>query len=75
MGKKVRLGSGFNVGGDQAEADPLLEEAFYSSGQYETMADRLDPRWFCCGQNGLGQIRRAQGVGRNKLGKSHSNCS
>ncbi|WP_140425436.1 P-loop ATPase, Sll1717 family [Cryobacterium sp. N21] len=55
MSKKVRLGSGFNIGGDQAEADPILDEAFYSSGQYATLADRLDTRCFIVGRTGSGK--------------------
>jgi hypothetical protein len=55
MNKKVRLGSGFNIGGDQAEADPLLDEAFFSSGLYETLSNRLDPRCFIVGRTGSGK--------------------
>lgn len=55
MAKKARLGFGFNIGGDQAEADPLLEEAFYSSAQYEAMQSRDDPRCFVVGRTGSGK--------------------
>lgn len=55
MSKKPKLGSGFNIGGDQAEADPLLEEAFYTSGQYSTLLDHDDPRCFVIGRTGSGK--------------------
>lgn len=55
MAKKAKLGSGFNIGGDQAEADPLLDEAFYSSSQYETVQDHMDPRCFIVGRTGSGK--------------------
>lgn len=55
MGKKARLGFGFNIGGDQAEADPLLDEAFYPSAQYQAMASKDDPRCFVVGRTGSGK--------------------
>jgi hypothetical protein len=55
MAKKARLGTSFNIGGDQAEADPLLDEAFYSSAQYESILDRQDPRCFVVGRTGSGK--------------------
>lgn len=55
MAKKARLGFGFNIGGDQAEADPLLDEAFYSSAQYLAMVARNDPRCFVVGRTGSGK--------------------
>lgn len=55
MAKKARLGFGFNIGGDQAEADPLLEESFYASSQYEAMSSREDTRCFVVGRTGSGK--------------------
>lgn len=55
MAKKARLGTSFNIGGDQAEADPLLDEAFYTSAQYESILDRQDPRCFLVGRTGSGK--------------------
>lgn len=55
MAKKARLGFGFNIGGDQAEADPLLDEAFYPSAQYQAMVRRDDPRCFIVGRTGSGK--------------------
>lgn len=44
-----------NLGGEQAEADPLLEFVFYQSGDYETIESRLDPRCFIIGRTGSGK--------------------
>lgn len=55
MAKKARLGFAFNIGGDQAEADPLLDEAFYPSAQYKAMISRDDPRCFVVGRTGSGK--------------------
>lgn len=44
-----------NLGGEQAEADPLLEFVFYRSGDYETIESRLDPRCFIIGRTGSGK--------------------
>jgi hypothetical protein len=55
MAKKARLGFGFNIGGDQAEADPLLDEAFYTSAQYRAIVARDDPRCFVVGRTGSGK--------------------
>ncbi|MFT2749554.1 P-loop ATPase, Sll1717 family [Clavibacter sp. Sh2036] len=54
-GRRARLGHTFNIGGDQAEADPLLDEAFYNSTFYETMIARDDPRCFIIGRTGSGK--------------------
>jgi hypothetical protein len=47
--------SNANLGGEQAEADPLLEFVFYRSGDYETIESRLDPRCFIIGRTGSGK--------------------
>lgn len=47
--------SSANLGGEQAEADPLLEFVFYQSGDYETIESRLDPRCFIIGRTGSGK--------------------
>lgn len=49
------LQSNANLGGEQAEADPLLEYVFYRSGDYETIESRLDPRCFIIGRTGSGK--------------------
>jgi hypothetical protein len=50
-----RLQSNANLGGEQAEADPLLEFVFYRSGDYETIESRLDSRCFIIGRTGSGK--------------------
>ncbi|UTT60030.1 MULTISPECIES: P-loop ATPase, Sll1717 family [Cellulosimicrobium] len=58
--KKTRISGGFNLGGDQAEADPLLTEAFFNSGDYRTIEDRRDPRCFVVGRTGSGKSAALQ---------------
>jgi hypothetical protein len=58
--KKVRLKSGFTLGGEQAEADPLLEEAFFRSSDYEVMESKYDPRCFVVGRTGSGKSAALQ---------------
>ena len=45
----------FTLGIEQAEHDPLLAEAFYSSGDYEIVSSRTDPRCFLVGRTGSGK--------------------
>ncbi|MEU4742129.1 hypothetical protein AB0G02_16935 [Actinosynnema sp. NPDC023658] len=52
----------FNLGGGQAEADPLLQRAFYESGQYAAMASREDPRCFIVGRTGSGKSAMLQRI-------------
>lgn len=52
-GRRIR--SDFNVGGEQAEADPLLSVAFYESGDYRTAESRDDPRCFLIARTGGGK--------------------
>lgn len=49
------LNSEFRLGGQQAEADPLLEKAFYESGHYKSVQRRDDPRCFLIGRTGGGK--------------------
>ena len=67
MAKKTRLKSGFTLGGEQAEADPLLEDAFYASSDYEVIAAHNDPRCFVVGRTGSGKSAALQ-----HLEESHS---
>ncbi|MFF4499441.1 P-loop ATPase, Sll1717 family [Streptomyces sp. NPDC001401] len=48
-------GSNFNIGGEQAEADPLLMEAFYRSDDFETIASKDDSRCFLIARTGSGK--------------------
>jgi len=52
---KRRLGSDFTLGGEQAEADPLLGNGFYESGLYRAIASRQDSRAFLIGRTGGGK--------------------
>ncbi len=60
MAKKSRLASGFTLGGEQAEADPLLEDAFYRSGTYEVIESKDDTRCFIVGRTGSGKSAALQ---------------
>ncbi|MGW6472372.1 P-loop ATPase, Sll1717 family [Streptomyces nigra] len=44
-----------SIGGEQAEADPLLMEAFYESDDYNTISDREDARCFLIARTGSGK--------------------
>lgn len=57
---KRRLGSDFTLGGEQAEADPLLERAFYESGHYQAIVSRVDSRAFLIGRTGGGKSAALQ---------------
>lgn len=50
-----RLSSGFDLGGQQAEADPLLEAAFYPTSQFKALCSTEDPRCFLIGRTGSGK--------------------
>jgi hypothetical protein len=49
------LSSEVSLGGQQAEADPLLERAFYESGHYKAAERQGDPRCFLIGRTGGGK--------------------
>jgi hypothetical protein len=54
--RKTRfLGTDFTLGGEQAEADPLLEQAFYHSGHYAAIKRQDDKRCFLIGRTGGGK--------------------
>ncbi|MEV0216125.1 hypothetical protein [Micromonospora sp. NPDC050695] len=55
MPRTRRLRSDFNLGAGQAEADPLLSEAFYESGDYRAIRSRRDPRCFVVARTGAGK--------------------
>jgi hypothetical protein len=50
-----RLRGNFTLGGEQAEADPLLTDGFFESGQFLAAASRQDPRCFLIGRTGVGK--------------------
>ena len=53
--KRSPLRSAFNLGGEAAEADRLLEEAFYESSDYQVIESRSDSRCFIVGRTGAGK--------------------
>jgi energy-coupling factor transporter ATP-binding protein EcfA2 len=52
---KLRLRSDFNLGGEEAEDDGLLESGFYESGFYHAVANTGDSRAFIIGRTGSGK--------------------
>lgn len=50
-----RLSADFTLGGEQAEADPLLEAAFFESNDFLAIESRSDPRCFVIGRTGGGK--------------------
>src|SRR5215472_14288126 len=57
---KRRFSSHFTLGGEQAEADYLLEQAFYESGHYHAIASKQDSRAFLVGRTGGGKSAALQ---------------
>lgn len=55
-----RLRSDFTLGGEQAEADPLLQFAFYESDHYKAIQRRDDTRCFLIGRTGSGKSAALQ---------------
>ncbi|WP_326558043.1 P-loop ATPase, Sll1717 family [Micromonospora sp. NBC_01796] len=50
-----RIQSDFNLGGGAAEADGLLQEAFFESGHYRAIASRTERKCFLVGRTGSGK--------------------
>jgi flagellar biosynthesis chaperone FliJ len=65
--KSARRSSSFTLGGEQAEADPLLQDGFYESAAYLTIAAHDDPRCFLVGRTGVGKSALLQ-----RLEEDHS---
>lgn len=53
--KRPKLRSQFTLGGEAAEADYLLEEAFFASSDFQVLESRLDHRCFIVGRTGSGK--------------------
>lgn len=49
-----------NLGGEQAEADPLINVAFYESDDFMAIESRSDPRCFIIGRTGGGKSAALQ---------------
>jgi len=60
MAKRPRLKTGFTLGGEQAEADPLAEEAFVETPLYKVVSSRDDMRCFVIGRTGAGKSATLQ---------------
>ncbi|MGT2462887.1 P-loop ATPase, Sll1717 family [Sinomonas atrocyanea] len=58
--KKQRIRNNFNLGGEQAEADPLLEDAFFETGDFEMIESRTEGRCFIVGRTGAGKSAALQ---------------
>lgn len=55
MAKNGRLRSGFNLGGEAAEADGLLDEAFIESDDFRIIASKTEHKCFLVGRTGAGK--------------------
>ncbi len=53
--KRPRLRSQFTLGGEAAEADYLLEDAFFESSDFQVVESRSDHRCFIVGRTGSGK--------------------
>jgi hypothetical protein len=60
-----RLRREFNLGGEQAEADGLLSDAFYESGIYSVIASKIDKKCFLVGRTGSGKSAALQRIEDN----------
>lgn len=60
MVKRPRLKTGFTLGGEQAESDPLRDAAFLETPLYEVMESREDTRCFLVGRTGTGKSAALQ---------------
>lgn len=63
MSKKVtrtKLDVSFTLGGEQAEADPLLQSAFLETGASSVLSSKVDERCFVVGRTGAGKSAALQ---------------
>ncbi len=58
--KRTRLKSVFTLGGEQAEADALLQDAFFESSDFNVISSRDDKRCFIVGRTGSGKSAALQ---------------
>ncbi|HEU5151777.1 MAG TPA: hypothetical protein VFU19_14850 [Iamia sp.] len=64
-----RLRSDFNLGAEQAEADPLLSTAFFETGDYRAIHARSDPYRFIIGRTGAGKSAALQYLEEQEAGR------
>jgi hypothetical protein len=60
--RRDRIGSEFNLGGEQAEADPLLNDAFVETSDFSALLSDRDPRCFIIARTGGGKSAALQGL-------------
>lgn len=63
MSKKTprsKLDATFTLGGEQAEADPLLQKAFLETGASSVLRSKIDERCFVVGRTGAGKSAALQ---------------
>ena len=60
--KHKRRQGRFSLGGEQAEADPLLKDSFFETAQYDALEDRDDPMCFVVGRTGSGKSAMLQRI-------------
>ncbi len=58
--KRPAMRSAFNLGGEAAEADHLLESAFFHSSDFSVMESKTDHRCFIVGRTGAGKSAALQ---------------
>ncbi|MBT1670907.1 hypothetical protein KK092_16130 [Curtobacterium flaccumfaciens pv. flaccumfaciens] len=57
---RTKLDASFTLGGEQAEADPLLHAAFLETGASSVLRSRIDERCFVVGRTGAGKSAALQ---------------
>lgn len=58
----------FSLGGEQAEADPLLRTSFLATSQYEMLSTPDDPKCFIVGRTGSGKSAMLQQIEEDHVG-------
>lgn len=58
----------FSLGGEQAEADPLLHDSFFGTAQYESLSARDDQKCFVVGRTGTGKSAMLQQIEEEHAG-------
>ena len=68
MAGRQRISPNFSLGGESAEADPLLEESFYESSIYFAILNKRDPHRFLNGRTGSGKSAILQQIQETRSG-------